>query len=1278
MRHSRSALLCSSTSFAPTFSALTLGIVFLCTVLVSSPTFAAAPDRITGPIDASQTVVLAKSHQPKAQPQYDRGPVDPSFQLNYVTLLMAPSASQQKELDQLLAEQQDRTSPNYHKWLTPQQFADRFGLSQNDLAKVTAWLTSEGFQIIKIGGSRNTVIFSGTAAQAQRAFSTEFHKYQVDGVEHFANSTPLRVPAALDGVIVSVIGLHNFRALPANGGKRSGAAHRAHPYYYDANYELPPPNFLAPGDIYTIYDIVGLHNAGFDGAGQTLAVVGQTDVYLDDLNYFRAGFGLTTISTSDCATETSGQFVGVIIPTCNDPLFLYVLNGPDAGVNPVEDDLGEADLDLEWAGASARSAQVIYVNSGGTNGGVYDALAAVIDPQSGPVLSEVVSMSYGYCESFFTGTLEPLLQQGNAEGVTILNSSGDQSSAACDFNPPGTTDTFSPSPPFLGAQFGLGVSYPASSPEVTGVGGTEISLANDSYPTQSSYWLTPNPNPANGGTATSYIPEIPWNDLEEFAEYCHDPVANDTFCSTGGNTPHWVPLSTTATAAQVQADIWLDGAGGGASNCFYVTGYESNGEGVCQGPGPGPTSGGGLAQPLYQQGLAVTGAPAGVRYVPDVSLLASPDFPAHIWCTQLTELGVSSPSGSSCASGIFTAVDSYQSFVGGTSDSAPIFAGMVVLLNEYLVSKGVQSQPGLGNINPTLYELAASNSSNHAFHQVVTGDNMVYCQAGLPPESEGFPSNVVCPSSGVFGYLASNQDTQKGTGYNLVTGLGSVDAYNLAVGWAATVGSATSTALTSSQNPAIQGANVTLTATVTTTGTKQPTGMVTFYNGSTSIGTGTIATVSSAQVATLTTDSLPVGSDSITAFYEGDTNNAGSTSAVLTQAITAVTTTTAVASNLNPANYGAAVTFTATVTTTGSIKPTGNVTFYSGTTSLGTGTLGTSGGPTVAMAAFTTSAPLPVGMDSITAVYAGDLNNSGSTSAALTETINAPTFTLSTPTAPAPVLAGVAASSTFTATPTSGSTFAGTVTFSCAFAPTDPTLTNASCVFNTGQATSTQIAAGSGATPVTLAISTVGPNTGAGAQLRRRADSRSPWLPLTLPIAGVVMLGLMRGKVSKRASTHSAIALMCFSLVLAGFMMACGGGGSSTTTPPPAVVSVSPSTKQLFADEAGNMWSASATQQQFSATVSNSTSQTVTWSVAAAADGSIGASSGLYTAPATVPTPATITVTATSPATTNPGTSTVTITNPTGNGQLPATYTVTVTATEATTVHTQQVTLVVQ
>jgi subtilase family serine protease len=726
-------------------------------LLASTLCFATPSDRITGPIDSRSTIPLAKSHHPKAQPQYDFGVADPSLKLSYITLLMAPSQSQQQELDQLLAQQQDRSSALYHKWLTPEQFADRFGLSQNDLNRVTDWLKSEGFQILSVGGGHNSIIFSGTAAQVQRAFETEIHNYRVNGEAHIANSTPLMIPAALSGIVRSVMGLHDFRPHPNRvrgaGGKRS-----VHPAYYDANFLWP--NFLAPGDIATIYDINPLYTAStpIDGTGQTLAIAGQTDIFLDDINDFRSGFGLTPIPTTGggaCTTNAGG----IVIAPCDTTNFQYVLLGTDPGSVSTGDIL-EADTDIEWSGAVARNAKIIFIN-GETNNGVFDAVTSAINPPSGPPIAFVVSASYGEgCEAQATLDLETVFQQGNAEGVTILNSSGDTGAANCDYNPPNKTAPFNP------AVGGLGVAYPASSPEVTAVGGSEITIANDSNPPNPALWSTV--IGVNGGTAVTYIPEIAWNDDQEFGTFCDANVGNSQFASLCDPTP-----GVQVTSAQTfQADYWISSTGGGASNCWYET--ASN---VCLGPGPGPTTGGGFAQPAWQHGLSVPGAPTGVRYVPDVSLFASPNFPGYIVCTPQNPPA----NDSTCVSGIATAVDTYQSLVGGTSVSSPSFAGILTLLNQFAVVSGLQSTPGLGNVNPMLYTLAAS-PSNGVFHAVTSGDNNVYCKPNTPA---GQPVNVQCPAAGVMGYSASNFDAA--THYNLVTGLGSVDASALTVAWKAAI-----------------------------------------------------------------------------------------------------------------------------------------------------------------------------------------------------------------------------------------------------------------------------------------------------------------------------------------------------------------------------------------------------------------------------------------------------------------------------------------------------------
>src|SRR5437588_3376769 len=132
MRCLRAALLSFPCFLAPNFLTPNFLAITICTLIFSIVSFAQAPDRILARIDSNHGIGLAKSLHPKAKPQYDRGAVDPSQRLSYITLLLSPSANQQRALNQLLSQQQDPKSPNYHNWLTPQQYADRFGLSQND------------------------------------------------------------------------------------------------------------------------------------------------------------------------------------------------------------------------------------------------------------------------------------------------------------------------------------------------------------------------------------------------------------------------------------------------------------------------------------------------------------------------------------------------------------------------------------------------------------------------------------------------------------------------------------------------------------------------------------------------------------------------------------------------------------------------------------------------------------------------------------------------------------------------------------------------------------------------------------------------------------------------------------------------------------------------------------------------------------------------------------------------------------------------------------------
>ncbi len=709
----------------------------------ASAAMAAQPSRITAPIDGNQPVVLKGSVHAQARPEYDQGAADPSLPLPYVVMVTKPSATQQAELELLLAQQQDSTSPYYHKWLTPEAYADRFALSPSDTEKISTWLRSQGFSIVQVARGRNWIAFSATAGLVENTFHTQIHRYSVDGELHFANATELSVPQALAGAVAGFRGLNDFRWKPMG-------VHQVVPPGSVLPVILGPlftigggangSNFLAPDDFATIYDLTSLYTAGINGAGMKLVVVGQVTVVMADIQAFRSGFNL----------PVNNPTVTVVPGTTP---------GTDSG------DLLESDLDLEWSGAIARNANIIFVTS---NDVFTSALFAIDDD-----LAPVISMSYGGCERLNAGFIasnEPSMQEANAEGITFVASSGDSGPAGCD--PPGETS----------ASGGLAVSYPASSPEVTGVGGTEFS--GDLPPNTSLYWNTI--NGANGGSAIMYIPETSWNDAAE-------PPAS------------------------------LASSGGGKSSCRAS-----------------PCSGG-FPKPSWQSG---TGVPNdAVRDVPDLSFSASADHDGYIVCS------TGGPPGGNCPGGIGNGFLE----VGGTSASTPVFAGILTLLNQQL---GNTPPAGLGNVNPTLYKLAQT-PANNVFHDITTGNNIVPCTSGSPN----------CPKTAPFQYGYS-----AGSGYDLVTGLGSIDVNNLLSNW--NTGKVATTATLSATPTTFSAGStqpVTLTAAVSpNSGGGTPSGTVAFFVGTTPVGTAALSKGSAS--FSYNPKSLKAGANTFTAAYGGDVN----------------------------------------------------------------------------------------------------------------------------------------------------------------------------------------------------------------------------------------------------------------------------------------------------------------------------------------------------------------------------------------------------------------------
>ena len=851
---------------------------------------AATADRISGNLNTGATVALPGNVNHKALPKYDQGPADPGLRFGSVTLLTSPTPAQAKAMQELLAQQQDPKSPNYHKWLTPEQWADRFGLSPNDIAKITAWLKAQGFTIGYVARGRNWITFSGTAAQIEQTFGTQIHKFNVNGEKHVANATSPKIPAALAGIVTGIRGLDDFFLKPR-------AVRNVRPLYYDPvlNELNPaaPADFLAPGDIATIYDINALYNSGIDGTGQKLAIIGQTDIFITDINDFRTGFpgAFASGSISGCTCNGSNCATGVVT-SCSTNNFQYLLVLEDGNTDPLTPswgDLTESDLDLEWSMSVARNAQIILVNApiNGANGGVWQAWYYAVDNTT----AHVISMSYGACEFVDPSGAAPLnpdgtpgpdeqeLMKANSEGITFLNSSGDSGAAEC----PQVSDTDL-------AEGGLAVSYPASSPEVTGVGGTAIA-----YPTgfSSTYWTTTNASDGCsltdcGSAQNPPLPEISWNDDEEL---------ETAYGDYGGTCPSG-PLGWQECYAIVAS-------GGGPSNCAEQTSDLSE----CVS---------GFPQPQWQ--TVIVPNQESVRLSPDVALLASPNFTGYIFCTPQQAWVGNGNTDSTCYStttpqqGIQNAIaftyngTNVPSLVGGTSASTPLFAGIVTLLNQYLGSSG-----GLGNINPMLYQLAQT-PANGAYHEVDTGDNTVYCEPGYPLQP--WPEALVCPPSGIFGYQASNADGT--TGYNLVTGLGYVDADNLAIAWKA---QATQAGFSLSASTATLSANSggnSNSSTITITPQNGFSGTVTFScpsglpSGATCNFTANSATSSTLVIQT----TACVTSATDTPVIITGTSGAVTSSIVVSLTVTAAGNYTVSASALSPASVSAGNSTTSTVTIT--------------------------------------------------------------------------------------------------------------------------------------------------------------------------------------------------------------------------------------------------------------------------------------------------------------------------------------------------------------------------
>ncbi|HEY3706760.1 MAG TPA: protease pro-enzyme activation domain-containing protein [Terracidiphilus sp.] len=431
-------------------------------------------------------VTLAGNVHPLAQARFDVGPAAGSAKADRLMLILKRSPQQNDALIDYLREVQDPGSARFRKFLTPEEFGARFGISDADAAQVEEWLQDHGFSVAGMNKGRTAIEFSGTVEQVELAFHTAIHRFRIAGAEHLANVADPQIPAALAPVVGGVASLNDFKPAPnvvtGPSGKWDATLNRFTP---DLTLSSNGTKylFLGPGDAATIYNAPNSLNtrlaagqATFDGTGVTIGVAGTTLLDSSGDTFYRELFGLDSFNFQGAITVYDG----------NSSNF-------DQSANQVE-----ASGDVEIAGALAPGASVLYYAAGDTafQSGLFLAIYRALDDNK----ISILNVSYGACEAALgtAGNLQVLnaWEQAAAQGVTVTVSSGDSGSAGCD-NPNLV----------IAATQGFGVNGLASTPYNIAVGGTDFDALSKSFSTYAS-----STNSANFTSALNYIPEEPWND----------------------------------------------------------------------------------------------------------------------------------------------------------------------------------------------------------------------------------------------------------------------------------------------------------------------------------------------------------------------------------------------------------------------------------------------------------------------------------------------------------------------------------------------------------------------------------------------------------------------------------------------------------------------------------------------------------------------------------------------------------------------------------------------
>lgn len=250
------------------------------------PMRARPQDRVNAPVDLQDRVALPGHVHPMARAELEVGPAPADLRMQNMMLVLRPDAAQERALSSLVFAQHDPTSHLYHQWLTPAQYAERFGISASDVASTASWLKSRGLAIEQVVNGGRQILFSGTSAQVETAFTTTMRTYQVGGEIHHANATEPEIPRVLSSVVSGVVSLHDFRAQSAS--RHVQLSSPEYTWYYNGYQQ----SALVPGDLVKIYNAAPLYTAAIDGTGQSIAVIGRSNIDLAEVRLFRSTYGL--------------------------------------------------------------------------------------------------------------------------------------------------------------------------------------------------------------------------------------------------------------------------------------------------------------------------------------------------------------------------------------------------------------------------------------------------------------------------------------------------------------------------------------------------------------------------------------------------------------------------------------------------------------------------------------------------------------------------------------------------------------------------------------------------------------------------------------------------------------------------------------------------------------------------------------------------------------------------------------------------------------------------